>query len=473
MPDPDAFKSGGPMNLSWPLRPWLSLGLLLAVLASGLSLVVLHRGESTVGTAIAGLFSLGPQSPSAPPPLKLLVWKQNGDWDARDLAAPAEVIDAVRKDIGEQGLLSAEYSVVASPFKRSGFWAPTTIELDFTVRREMPPGKPDLEPADANAALDIVADQLRSRRLWAPAADPVRDFDGSKPTFSGAATRTLRRGWIQNALTALLGLGFLASLTRRPNTTHDLYDAVSAFLSKFGAAAVLGVLWTASPAVLGLALLYFLGDVAKFLRTDPTLGWFGYVAVFIVSAGIGFLPTYGQSFLGGWVFGFARGFPGAMLGFVGGSVIGYFIAQRVGKDRVQAALEANPKARKVRNALIGQGFWKTFGIVTLIRVPPNSPFALTNLALASSGVGLLPYVLGTAVGMAPRTAVAVWLAAKGASTGARDIQDFVESQPWWSVPAGFGILFVVLAILGWIGNRALHEVTKGQDINVDVDAAAD
>ena len=77
--------------------------------------------------------------------------------------------------------------------------------------------------------------------------------------------------------------------------------------------------------------LWFLGPVSDLLRSLGAWGWLAYVLMFVVSAGVGFLPTYGQSLLGGWVFGFAFGFPAPMLGFVGGNVIGCFIAKRLSK----------------------------------------------------------------------------------------------------------------------------------------------
>jgi uncharacterized membrane protein YdjX (TVP38/TMEM64 family) len=233
-----------------------------------------------------------------------------------------------------------------------------------------------------------------------------------------------------------------------PQAIHDL-----------GPTAVLGALWTSAPAVLGTLLLVYLGDVSEWLKAAGPWGWLIYVAVFVVSAGIGFLPTYGQSFLGGWTFGFALGFPGAMLGFVGGSVIGFLISRSVAKHKVQDVLEKNPKAKAVRDALIGQGFWKTLGIVTLIRVPPNSPFALTNLVLTSSGVGLLPYVIGTAIGMAPRTGIAVYIAAHFGEPG-KSIGDLLKNQPWWTVALGIAAAALVLGVIGAIANKALAEVTE-------------
>lgn len=233
-------------------------------------------------------------------------------------------------------------------------------------------------------------------------------------------------------------------------------------LRMLGPTAVLGVLWSASPAVLGILLVWYLGPISEWLDSHGVAGWFLYVVVFMFSAGIGFLPTYGQSILGGWTFKFAAGFPGAMLGFVGGSIIGYYIAKSVSRHRVEAALEANPKAKAVRQALIGRGFWKTFGLVTLIRIPPNSPFALTNLVLASSGVRLLPYILGTAIGMAPRTGIAVFVAYFArfeSDPPKRDIQELLKETPWWMTAASIGLMMAVLMLIGWMANRAIARVT--------------
>lgn len=233
-------------------------------------------------------------------------------------------------------------------------------------------------------------------------------------------------------------------------------------VKKLGPAGLLALLWTAAPAICGTLLLVKIEPLANWLTISPTLGLAGFVAVFMVSAGLGFLPTYAQSILGGWVFGFALGFPAALAGFAGGSLIGYFVARGVSQERVQRVIESRPKWNAVREALIGQGFWKTFMIVSLVRLPPNSPFAVTNLLLSTTGVKLLPYTLGTMVGMAPRTGLAVFLASAAAATGATDIQSFVkEKGNIWILAGGMVVFMVVLGIIGMLANRAIAKVTSG------------
>ena len=65
----------------------------------------------------------------------------------------------------------------------------------------------------------------------------------------------------------------------------------------------------------------------------------------------------------------------ALVGFTGGGLLGYQVARRVSKDRVEELIEGNPKARAIRDALRRRGPWRTLLVVTLLRLPPNSPFA--------------------------------------------------------------------------------------------------
>lgn len=223
---------------------------------------------------------------------------------------------------------------------------------------------------------------------------------------------------------------------------------------RLGPAGYLAVAWAALPALGGFLLLANLGTVSEWLVSHKDVGLAIYIAVFIVTAGFGLLPTYAQALLGGWAFGIALGFPAALAGFVGASMVGYVMGRLASKDRAERLIAEHPKWRAVRDALIGHGFWKTLGIVTLLRIPPNSPFALTNLVMASTGVSKRVFVIGTAVGMAPRTAIAVWLA-----TQVQELTDESVPKPMWLKIAGIASVVVVFAILYAIGDRAVKKVT--------------
>ncbi|MEQ8317252.1 MAG: VTT domain-containing protein [Phycisphaerales bacterium] len=232
------------------------------------------------------------------------------------------------------------------------------------------------------------------------------------------------------------------------------------FFKRLGPAGVLAIAWTAMPPLGGILLLAFIGDISAWLETHQLMGVVLYSVLFMFSAGFGALPTYSQALLGGWAFGPVVGFLAAWAGFVGASLIGYTIARTISKRRVEKMIDENAKARAVRDALIGHGLVRTTAIVALIRVPPNSPFALTNLAMAASGVRLVPYVVGTALGMAPRTFAAVWLASEGAKRGDNLVDLFKRDR--LEIIIALVVTFAVLGVIGYIAKRALEKVSGAQ-----------
>jgi uncharacterized membrane protein YdjX (TVP38/TMEM64 family) len=155
----------------------------------------------------------------------------------------------------------------------------------------------------------------------------------------------------------------------------------------------------------------------------------------------------------------ALGLPAALVGFTGGALIGHAVARRVSKDRVEELISNDAKARAIRDALVGRGTGRTLLVVALLRLPPNSPFALTNLVMATTGTPLPAFLGGTLLGMLPRTAVAVSLAAAAAATGAEDIQTFVRHRGPWLLAAGVVGGMAVLGVIGAIARRALRRVT--------------
>jgi len=73
-------------------------------------------------------------------------------------------------------------------------------------------------------------------------------------------------------------------------------------------------------------------------------------------------------------------------------------------------------------------------------------------------VRLGPFLLGTAIGMLPRTAIAVWLAAAAAATGAEDIQAFASERGVWLVAGGVVSMVVVVAVIGSMAKAALRRL---------------
>jgi uncharacterized membrane protein YdjX (TVP38/TMEM64 family) len=241
-------------------------------------------------------------------------------------------------------------------------------------------------------------------------------------------------------------------------------ESLGQIIKRLGPAAWLGIAWGILPAIAGITLLVNMRHAQKLLigtEEEPGLplmqGVMVYVAIFIVTAGLGILPTVSQAILAGFAFGIAWGFPAAMLGFTGASIIGYFVARFVARERIESEIHKHKKVEIIRDAFIRHGFMRALCILTLLRVPPNSPFALTNYAMSVSGVKFIPYMIATIVGMAPRTFAAVWIGAQAESW------DQVH-KPKWLIIGGIVLAVVILVGLGKLANKAIDQAIKAGEL---------
>jgi uncharacterized membrane protein YdjX (TVP38/TMEM64 family) len=196
----------------------------------------------------------------------------------------------------------------------------------------------------------------------------------------------------------------------------------------------LRLVWLSAPGIAGLLLLYELGTVSQWLHDRGDAGLLVYAAVFMITSGIGLLPTTAQAVLGGWVFGPAKALVAAIVAYGGAALLGLIITRAVAGKRIEQIFETRQQARAIRDALIGRSFLPTTIMVALLRLPPQAPFAFTNFAMVSCGVATAPFLLGSILGMIPRTLVVMIFAAAAAQTGAADIQAFVKEGPGWPAP---------------------------------------
>ena len=248
------------------------------------------------------------------------------------------------------------------------------------------------------------------------------------------------------------------------NKTESQDDSIGAVVKRLGPAAWLGIAWTVFPIIGGFTLLANMKPISEYLVGESeagsghfVMGMGLYVLIFVLSAGFGFLPTYSQSILAGYAFGVSWGFVGAITGFAGASLMGYFIAGRIARKRVEEEIHAHPKAEIIRDALLGGSKLRMLGILTLIRIPPSSPFSLTNYAMSVCGVPKLFFLVATVVGMAPRSFAAVYIGSQ--------VQDLATKpdKPKWLFITGIVLTFVVIFIVGKIANKALERVTNTEN----------
>lgn len=259
--------------------------------------------------------------------------------------------------------------------------------------------------------------------------------------------------------------------------------------ARLGPAGPLALFAAIGPPIGTIALFATAGITVPWLREQGSLGVWIYAAAFAVCTGLALLPTYAQSGLAGYAFGVVNGSIASIVGFIGGSLIGYAIARRVSGERIVKLSEENSKFAAIRRALVGadepsagiesggatrsvpRHFWRTLGLVTLLRVPPNSPFAVMNLALASLRVPRLPFVVGTAIGMAPRTILAAalgsWIAGSQAGAGGVEFTSdaWYAAAPRWLYFVGLGITLAVLIVLTMLANRVIARAAGASQSN--------
>lgn len=234
-------------------------------------------------------------------------------------------------------------------------------------------------------------------------------------------------------------------------------------LEKLGPASILAIVSLVLPPLGGFLILGFMDTIATWLTSHGVSGIILYAVTFALAAGLAFLPTYSQSILGGWAFGISTGFSAALGGFVGGAAIGYAIARPVASSRVNAIINEHPRWAIVRDEILSAGFWRTLVLVTLIRLPPNSPFAITNLVLASVRMPWLTFMLGTALGMSPRTFAAVWLGHHLKAQFASLREALSADKPVWLIICGIAlsilVVMIILGIVGMVAKRSLDKMT--------------
>jgi uncharacterized membrane protein YdjX (TVP38/TMEM64 family) len=221
-------------------------------------------------------------------------------------------------------------------------------------------------------------------------------------------------------------------------------------------AGVLMALWSVVPLFMGAYLLSQIAGLTEWFRAEGVKGPALFALGYAVCCGGGVLPTYAPSIAAGWIFGPWIGFPVCVAGYLGGSTLGFGLSRLAGRGgQVQAWIDHWPKAAVIRRALVEESRGRTGLIVGLLRLSPSCPFSLTNLAMAGAGVRFSIFLLGTMVGMAPRTLAAVIVSHLGAEQGAKDLVELATQQGVFAVAIGAVLLVGSLMLIGHIAKVAL------------------
>jgi uncharacterized membrane protein YdjX (TVP38/TMEM64 family) len=117
-------------------------------------------------------------------------------------------------------------------------------------------------------------------------------------------------------------------------------------------------------------------------------------------------------------------------------------------------IEERPLQAAVRRAVVDASLVRGTLLIALLRISPASPFAITNAVLAAGGVGWFQYVVGSAMGVLPRTIVVVYFAST------MQTLSFDARDGWWMLTLGIVATVIVVGIIGRLARKELDRQLK-------------
>ena len=152
----------------------------------------------------------------------------------------------------------------------------------------------------------------------------------------------------------------------------------------------------------------------------------------------------------GAVFGVAHAFVLVWISATIGATAAFLVGRYLVRDWVARNIAANPKLQALDATVTREG-WK---IVALMRLSPVIPFNLLNYAFGATRVSLRDYVLASAVGMLPGTAMYVYLGSVAGELAAGSARARTPVE-WAFYGVGFLATVVVTVYLTRVARASL------------------
>lgn len=239
-----------------------------------------------------------------------------------------------------------------------------------------------------------------------------------------------------------------------PSTPRRWWHGPAYVARRLGHVGPLAVLTVVLPIVGGLSLVVYREQAGDLLTAYQAAAPVVFVVLAAILGALSILPTHGLSLVGGYVFGFTDGVVITLTAIVIASGLGYAVKSLISRRRVMNLIAEKPGSLAVHEALVEGGFAWCALVVTLIRLSPAAPFAMTNLLMAATGVRVGPFLLGTAVGMLPRCAAVVATGDMIARIGEAESAGRV-----WLLIVGIIATIAAVIVIGAAGRRALKRIT--------------
>lgn len=135
----------------------------------------------------------------------------------------------------------------------------------------------------------------------------------------------------------------------------------------------------------------------------------GFFAVTAALMGLGLTHTTFIALVSGYFLGW-EGFAGTAAAYALAAATGYRLATLIDHGALRRFLHLFPKAEAVMRELEAE----TLQLIILVRLSPVLPFALMTFVLAAVGVQFQRFIVGSVLGMLPRTLFFYWIGTRAA-----------------------------------------------------------
>ncbi len=196
-------------------------------------------------------------------------------------------------------------------------------------------------------------------------------------------------------------------------------------------------------------LLYFESE----LQVWTIYQWiFLYLGVSILM-GFALMPTTLMAFLTGYFLGF-EGTPLMIISYLIASYVGYQLGLFLEGKKIHATLLEKPKIVRFLSSLKEKS-WK---LIILVRLSPVLPFSVMNLVLSAIRFPLKTFLIGSFIGMLPRTVFAIYVGTK-----AQTLKALIENERISDFPYS-EIIIILLTLITVFGiGRMMRNAMKGME----------
>lgn len=167
--------------------------------------------------------------------------------------------------------------------------------------------------------------------------------------------------------------------------------------------------------------------------------------------GCALMPTTLMAILTGYFLAW-NGTPFMIVAYLIASIIGYSLGKLLQGNALSQHLLEKPQVKRFLSILNQKG-WK---LIILVRLSPVLAFALVNFVLATIKMPLRIFLVGSLVGMLPRTLASIWI-----GTRIQSLKLFFEGNTDATLPYS-ELILIVLTIITIFGVCRLIQTTLYQ-----------